>query len=100
MDRGQTVQGGQAGEQRARLEGKLAAVFAGVFGISIEQVHPDLRPEDLPQWDSIGHVTLVVAIEEAFSISLSVDEIMELTSFGVTLEALERRTAAGDGSPP
>lgn len=100
MDQGQAVQRREVGQRRPQLEEKLAAVFATVFGISPDQVHRDLSPADLPQWDSMGHVTLVVAIEQAFSISLSVDEIMELTSFGLVLAALERRAVAGDGHSP
>lgn len=70
---------------------RLVSVFCETFGISSDKVHPDLGPDDLKQWDSIGYVMLVAAIEEAFSIQLDVDEIMEMTSFRATLAVLETK---------
>jgi len=34
----------------------------------------------LSQWDSVGHLQLVVAIEEAYGISLSPGDVIDLTS--------------------
>lgn len=74
---------------------RLTSVFADVFNLPRERIHPDLRPGDVARWDSIGHVTLVVAIEEEFSIQCEVDEIMDFTSFQAILSAIERRLPAG-----
>lgn len=73
---------------------RLASVFADAFGLPLDRVHPNLRPDDVEQWDSIGHVILVTAIEEKFSIQFEVDEIIEFTSFQTILSAIERRMAA------
>lgn len=73
---------------------RLARLFAKVFSLPLERVHPDLKPGDIKRWDSVGHVTLVVAIEEEFAIALEAEEIMEFTSFQAIVSALERRLAA------
>jgi acyl carrier protein len=73
---------------------RLASVFADVLSLPLDRVHPDLGPDDVERWDSVGHVMLVVALEKEFSIQFEVDEIMEFTSFGAILAAVERRMAA------
>jgi acyl carrier protein len=75
----------------AGAAGRLAAVFADVFKLPREHVRGDLQPGDVPRWDSIGHMTLVLAIEEEFAIQCEVDEVMEFTSFQAILSTIERR---------
>jgi acyl carrier protein len=72
----------------------LAALFANVLRVPLDRIHPELRPSDVDQWDSIHHVMLVAAIEEEFAIQLDVEEIMEFTDYGSILSAVQRRFAA------
>jgi acyl carrier protein len=73
---------------------RLVSVFANILSLPLHRVHPDLKPHDVGRWDSVGHVTLIVAIEKEFSLQFEVDEIMEFTSFQAILSAIERRMAA------
>jgi len=41
---------------------------------------PDLKLGDLDEWDSVAHLELIAAIEQAFGVELSADEMVELTS--------------------
>ncbi|MEQ8787430.1 MAG: acyl carrier protein [Pirellulaceae bacterium] len=43
-------------------------------------------------WDSLAHVSVVSALETAYGISISNDEMMELTSMGFILEFHQRQT--------
>jgi acyl carrier protein len=72
---------------------RLAAIFSDVLRLSPDRIHPDLGPLDVARWDSVGHVALILAIEEEFSIHFEVDEIMEFTSFQTILTAIERTMA-------
>ncbi len=61
---------------------KLAEVFQVVFDLS-----PDVDPilvsqKSLDAWDSLGHVTLVTAMESEFEIEITAVDSIELTSFG------------------
>jgi acyl carrier protein len=73
---------------------RLAAVVTNVLGVPLDQIHLDLGPASVGRWDSVGHVVLVTAIEEEFSIHLEEDEIMEFTSFKDILAVVERRIVA------
>jgi acyl carrier protein len=75
-------------------ESRLASVFAEVLGLPRDRIHHDLAPGEVERWDSVGHVMLVTAIEQEFSIQFEVDEIMEFTNFEAILSAVAQRIAA------
>lgn len=56
---------------------ELSGIFAEVFQYTGE-IGPETSPNEIPKWDSLRHIALVTAIEDAFSISLSMDEMMEI----------------------
>jgi acyl carrier protein len=76
---------------------RLAAIFSGVLRVPHDRIHPELGPLDVPRWDSVGHVSLILAIEEEFSIHFAVEEIMEFTSFQTILTAVDRAMALPSG---
>ena len=76
---------------------RLAAIFSDVLRLPPDCIHPELGPLDVARWDSVGHVALILAVEEEFSIHFEVDDIMEFTSFRTILTAIERTMAACSG---
>jgi acyl carrier protein len=67
---------------------RLQSVFDGIF---FEQVivTPDLSARDVEEWDSLLHISLVVAVEESFGIRFRVGEVESTKNVGdlVTLIA-------------
>lgn len=43
-----------------------------------------------PEWDSVGHMALVAALEERFGIMLETDDIIDMSSYATTIEILRR----------
>ncbi len=68
---------------------KLAKVFADTFGIS-EAETKGLQYQGIEQWDSVGHMTLVAAIEDDFDIQLDTDDIIDMSSFEKAQEILAK----------
>ena len=68
---------------------KLAKVFAETFGIS-EAETAGLQYQGIEQWDSVGHMSLVAAIEDEFDIQLDTDDIIDMSSFEKAQEILEK----------
>jgi acyl carrier protein len=60
------------------LLGKVRKAFKAAFDIDPESVSIDTIPSDVPPWDSLGHVTLVSELENAFGLSFDVDDAMEM----------------------
>jgi acyl carrier protein len=48
-----------------------------------------LEYQGIKEWDSVGHMQLMAALEEAFAIELDVDDIIDFASFkkGITILA-------------
>ena len=65
------------GAQANALNPEIAAIFADVFQYT-GPLRPETSPDDIPKWDSLQHIALVRAIEETFSIALTMDEMMEI----------------------
>ena len=42
---------------------------------------PELAYQGIEGWDSVGHMALMAALEEAFQIELDIDDIIEFSSF-------------------
>ena len=55
-------------------------LVAEVFELDRTKLTGELTPDDVELWDSMNHLRLVTAIEEAFGIKLLMREVMEMTS--------------------
>jgi acyl carrier protein len=60
----------------------LRDIAREIFEDEALEVTDSLGPEDVKAWDSLGHIRLITATEEAFQISLTIDEIESLKSIG------------------
>lgn len=73
------------------LDKRLVDAVADVFGLNPEEVTPELSRTTLADWDSVGHLRLILAVEEAFHVRLSTAEIPTLTSVARLQEALHAK---------
>ena len=73
---------------------RLANVFQKAFGLETGRFTMHLVPEEVPNWDSIGHMNLVMHLEEEFKQHFEVDEIMEMSSPEKIMEILAAKGVA------
>lgn len=59
--------------------------------ISPEEVADDLTFGDLPQWDSMGHMEIMLTLEERFGIEITPESINTLTSLSAIAAAIAAR---------
>jgi acyl carrier protein len=67
---------------------RVQGVISSILGVSSEEVSESASADTLSQWDSIRHLSLIMALEEEFSVSFSEDEIVELTSVALIVQTL------------
>jgi acyl carrier protein len=67
---------------------KYENAFIECVGVEREQLK-GLNYQDA-EWDSVGHMSLIAAIEEAFDIMLDTDDIIDFSSFEKGKEILEK----------
>ncbi len=68
---------------------KYNQVFMDTLEIEESQL-ADLKYQDVELWDSVGHMTLVANLEEAFDIMLETDDIIDLSSYEKGKEILSK----------
>lgn len=68
---------------------KYTNVFVENLRITAEQCE-GLQYQGVELWDSVGHMTLVAALEDTFDIMLETDDIVDLSSFEKGMEILKK----------
>lgn len=59
---------------------KYQQTFTANLGIEEDKL-VGLQYQSIPAWDSVGHMTLIAALEEAFDIMMDTDDIIDFSSF-------------------
>ncbi len=68
---------------------KYNAVFCKTLNVEESQL-ADLKYQDVSEWDSVGHMTLIAAIEDTFDIMFDTDDIIDLSSYEKGIEILRK----------
>lgn len=68
---------------------KYNKAFCISFELTEEQL-PGLTYQSVRLWDSVGHMTLVAALEDAFDIMMDMDDIIDLSSYEKGKEILKK----------
>ena len=83
-----TQAGASVGNKGHLNVAEIRKTLAGVFGVKPEEIAPDLQFGDLPAWDSMGHMDLMLALEERFGLEISAESIRRLTSVTAIVKEL------------
>jgi acyl carrier protein len=80
-------------QTREALTERLNEVFRDVFDDDAIRIFPEMTARDIDEWDSLKHITLVLAVEKAFSVRLKAAEVGALENVGQMVELLHKRSA-------
>ena len=69
---------------------RLQSIFDGLF-LEDVVVTPELSAEDVEEWDSLLHISLVLSVEEAFGIRFRVGEVESTRNVGDFIDLISRR---------
>ena len=75
---------------------KLGEVFADVFEIDDLVIDRTTTAQDIEDWDSVMHVTLMLHVEQAFGLRFSSGEIADLTDVGGLVDLIEHKRPSCD----
>jgi acyl carrier protein len=74
---------------------RVRSLVAEVFQIPGETLADDLAMADVPAWDSLKHMELVMSLERAFGLTLTFDEIVAMRSIRDIERVLAARETRG-----
>lgn len=72
---------------------RVRQVIATTFKLRVDRVPAEAAMGKLPEWDSVGHVNLMMSIEQEFDLMLEVEDFAELTSISAILDYLAKHAS-------
>ena len=71
---------------------KIRQILSAALGLAEDRINDDTIPETVAAWDSVMHLNLVLALEEAFGTSFTPEETLEMTSVARIRRLLESKS--------
>jgi acyl carrier protein len=62
------------------IEGRLREILASVLEVPVEEIPEDASTDSIEAWDSLAHMNLILAVEDAFGVTIPDEEAADLTS--------------------
>ena len=69
---------------------KYKNIFIKSLAMDGKKFNESVKYNEITEWDSIGHMTLMSGLEEGFSITLETDDIVDFSSFKKGIEILKK----------
>ena len=69
---------------------KYQDIFIKSLSINSNKFNENMKYNEIPEWDSIGHMTLMSGLEEGFNITMDTDDIVDFSSFKKGKEILKK----------
>jgi len=70
------------------MEKKIKQIMSQVFNIDAQEITEDSTQDTIDNWDSLRHMSLVMALEEEFGLELDENQIIEMMSFKLIINVL------------
>ena len=69
---------------------KYKNIFVKSLSIESKKFKDNVKYNDIPEWDSIGHMGLMSALEKEFKITMKTDDIVDFSSFKKGIQILKK----------
>lgn len=68
---------------KIKVEDKIKNIMNSIFKVNINEINDESSPQSIERWDSLRHLSLILALEEEFKIKFSQDEIGTLINYKI-----------------
>lgn len=75
------------------IKNKVIEIIASVCEVDASQINENTAIGDFPQWDSVGQLSILSSVEEAFDISFEPEEMMEIEDVKDIVDAVNNKLA-------
>jgi acyl carrier protein len=62
------------------LTAAIQELLSEALQVSVESVPPDMSFGDVPQWDSMGHMEVMLLLEQRYGVEINAETIAALTN--------------------
>ncbi len=78
--------------EETRLLDRLQMIFRDVFGDENLNITNGTNANDIENWDSFMHITLLAAVQDEFTVEFSMDEIIEMKNAGDMIRLIKEKS--------
>lgn len=75
------------------MKEKIKEIIAEALHVDKEVLTDDLSIGGIPEWDSVGNLTIISALEEGLDVEIPLDDLFDLTSIKALVEEIEKLKA-------
>jgi acyl carrier protein len=72
---------------------RLTPIFRDVFNDDALVVSEGMTAANVPSWDSLSNINMIIAVEKAFGVKFSIKDVRNLKNVGELLELIKRKAA-------
>jgi acyl carrier protein len=70
---------------------RLTPIFRDVFDDDALVVSEEMTAADVPTWDSLSNINMIIAVEKAFSVKFSIKDVRALKNVGELLALINKK---------
>jgi len=70
---------------------KVRGVLKELFGVDPQSISLETKAFDVPGWDSVGHLSLCGALEEAFGIQFDARDLAAINSVSTIISIIDTK---------
>ena len=70
---------------------RLVKIFVEVFEVNESAITETTKQIDIEDWDSIGHLILIMAVEEEFGVKFLTKEMQAINNVAMLIDLIESK---------
>jgi acyl carrier protein len=79
--------------EKSEIESRLTPIFRDVFSDDALVVTEGMTAAEVPTWDSLSNINMIIAVEKAFGVKFSIKDVRNLKNVGELLDLIKRKAA-------
>jgi acyl carrier protein len=79
--------------EKSEIESRLTPIFRDVFNDDALVVTDGMTAAEVPTWDSLSNINMIIAVEKAFGVKFSIKDVRNLKNVGELLDLIKRKAA-------
>lgn len=74
------------------IESTVMRIIAETLDVDLSIITQDLSIGEIPEWNSIGNMSIIASIEEQMQVEIPMEDLFELTSVSSIVDEIKRIT--------
>lgn len=77
--------------ERKEIFDKMEEIFTDIMDLKDIKLNDETSADDIEEWDSLSHIQIIVAIEKAFGVKFSSQEMITWKNVGDMVDCIQNK---------